>query len=131
MAGDGLNLGIRQVSPGGRIRVETRVMKHDKPAVAGFVDIHFDHVDVFILRSLQRRNGIFNVPAANPAMGYYFGETVYSIHNDIPNFSGIGWSGSKAGYTSYGVRLSNPWSVIRMVCSNWAEREPSFVTAVH
>lgn len=96
-------------------------MINDKPAVAGFVNVHFDHLDVFILGSLQRRNGIFNVPAAISAMGYYFGEMVCSIHNDIlniSNFSGIGWSGSKTGYTSYGVRLSNPWSVIRMVCSN-------------
>ena len=108
MAGDGLNLGIRQVSPGGRIRAKTRVMNHDKPAVAGFVNVHFDHVDVFILRSLQLRNGIFNVPAANPAMGYYFGKMVVSIHNDIPKFSGHGWSRSKTGYTSKGVRLSNP-----------------------
>jgi len=106
-------------------------MDHDKPAVAGFVNIHFDHIDLCILGSLERRNGIFNLPAANPAMGYYFREMVYSIHNDIPNVSGSEGSGSKTGYTSNGVRLSNPRSVIRMVCSNWAEREPSLVTAVH
>ena len=98
MTGDGLDLGIRQVFPGRRIRAETRIMIHDKPAVAGFVNVYFDHFDVFILGGLQRRNGIFNMPVTNPAMGYYFGEMVYSIHNDIQNipyFSGLGWAGQR------------------------------------
>lgn len=29
------------------------------------------------------------------------------------------------------VRISGPWSVMATVCSNWAERRPSFVTTVH
>jgi hypothetical protein len=42
-------------------------------------------------------------------------------HSNVPVF-----------YTSRsnGVRLSNPSSVTRIVCSNWADRELSSVTAV-